>query len=87
MPRLFLPPDARALADGQAFLSAPGGTVREVLEAIDAQFPGVLARLTETNELRPGLVVVIGDQPSARGLSTRVAPDAEIHFLPPLGGG
>ncbi|MDA7978580.1 MAG: MoaD/ThiS family protein [Pirellulales bacterium] len=58
-----------------------------MLAAINACFPGVMAKLVDGDQVRAGLSVVINDKPQPRGLETRVAADAEIHFLPPISGG
>lgn len=87
MPRVFIPPLLRTLTDGHDVIDVPGQSVAEVLDSLDQQFPGVRARLVEGDRLKPGLAVGIGTRVSARGLSSKLAPDDEVHFLPAIGGG
>ena len=87
MPRVFIPPLLRPLTDGRESLDVVGHTVAEVIESLDRQFPGVRSRLVEGDRLKPGLCVGIGTKVAARGLSSKVGSDDEVHFLPAIGGG
>lgn len=87
MPRVFIPSQLRDLTDSQAEIDVAGATVREVVEALDHQYPGMLDRLCADGELSPALQVSIDGTFSRRGLDARVQPASEIHFLPVFGGG
>ena len=87
MPRVFIPPLLRPLTDGRESLDVVGQTVAEVIESLDRQFPGVRSRLVERDRLKPGLCVGIGTKVAARGLSSKVGSEDEVHFLPAIGGG
>jgi molybdopterin synthase sulfur carrier subunit len=87
MPRAFIPPALRSLTGGQADVVVDGATVRQVIDALDAQFPGVKARLCEGDRLRSGLIVTVGSAVATQGLRAPVAADDEVHFTPALGGG
>lgn len=87
MPRVFIPPLLRPVTDGHESLDVSGQTVAEVIDDLDRRFPGVRSRLIEGDRLKPGLSVGIGTRVSARGLSSKVGPDEEVHFLPAIGGG
>ena len=87
MARVFIPPLLRPVTDGHETIAVAGQSVAEVIDALDRQFPGVRARLVEGDRLKPGLAVGIGTRVSARGLSSKVGPDDEVHFLPAIGGG
>lgn len=87
MPRVFVPAQLRSLCGGASQLHVDGQTVREVVENLDRQFPGVAARLCRDDALAPGLAVSVGGTMSSRGLATKVSPEAEVHFLPAIGGG
>ena len=62
-------------------------TVREIITALDAKFPGMQDRLCKGGELSPALQVSIDGTFSRRGLDARVQPASEVHFLPVFGGG
>ena len=87
MPRVFIPPLLRPLTDGCESLDVAGQTVAEVIESLDRQFPGFRARLVEEGRMKPGLCIGIGTKVAAHGLSSKVGPDDEVHFLPAIGGG
>jgi molybdopterin converting factor small subunit len=87
MPRVFIPSPLRDLTGGKAELDVGGSTVREVVENLERQFPGINDRLTSGGELSPALQVSIDGEFSRRGLDARVKPDSEVHFLPVFGGG
>jgi molybdopterin synthase sulfur carrier subunit len=87
MAQVFIPPMLRGMTNNQAVVTADGKNVRQVIENLDAQFPGIKAHLVQDDQLRPGLSVVVGGAMSSRGLLASVEADSEVHFLPALGGG
>lgn len=87
MPRVFIPPELRSMTGGAESVEAPGKTVREVIDALDAKFPGIGQHLRDGDALRGGLTVVIDTDVSPRGLLQKVEPENEVHFLPAIGGG
>lgn len=87
MPRVFLPPPLRRLAGGRAAVDLEGESVAELIEALEARFPGIRARLCDGDRLRPGLNVAVNSEFSDLGLLQRVDPNCEVHFLPAVGGG
>ena len=87
MPVVFIPALLRSLAGGQRQATVSGATVSEVIDALDALYPGMRARLVEGDRLRPGLAVSIDDSFGKRGLSEPVPPDSEVHFFPAIAGG
>ena len=87
MPRVFIPVQLRDLTAGQAEIEVAGAIVRELVEALDRQFPGFKNRVCVGDDLSPALQVSIDGQFSRRGLDARVSPKSEVHFLPVFGGG
>ena len=87
MPSVFIPAALRDLARGQTSVELEGRTVRQLIAALDGQFPGMAARLTQDGQLTPGLMVSIDGAMAPRGLFATVEPDSEVHFLPAIGGG
>lgn len=87
MARVFIPPALRELTEQQDVVEAVGGTVRALLQELEPRFPGLMSRLCDGDALRPGLMVAVGGRMSKQGLRTPVPGDAEVHFLPALGGG
>jgi molybdopterin converting factor small subunit len=86
MPRVFIPPQLRTHT-GVAECSLAGSSVREIVDQLDVQFPGIKSRLCLGEELAPTLQVSVDGVLSRRGLDAKVTPQSEIHFLPIFGGG
>lgn len=87
MPSVFIPPQLRTLTGGQELVVVDGQSVRELIEQLNQQFPGIRERLIDGDQLRSGLAVAVGTKVSSRGLMSKTQPDDEVHFLPAIGGG
>ncbi len=87
MARVFLPSAVRAHYKVQDFVEAPGRNLRQVVDALESEYPGIRNRLCNGDELRPGMAVTVDGAVSTLGMLQRVTPDAEIHFLPTITGG
>jgi molybdopterin synthase sulfur carrier subunit len=87
MPRVFIPSLLRPLAQGAEDVEVAGATVRQIIENLNARFPGIRERLCSDGELQPGLAVAVDGQISSLGLLQKVQPESEVHFLPAVGGG
>jgi len=77
----------RDLTGGLARVEAQGRTVAEVVDALDAVYPGTKARLCEGSRLMPTLVVSVDGKLTRLGLSQPVGPRSEIRFLRASEGG
>jgi molybdopterin synthase sulfur carrier subunit len=64
-----------------------GATVREAIDALEAVYPGVRARLMEGDALRPGIAVAVDGSLSGKKLRQRLEENSEVHFVPAIGGG
>ena len=84
---VFIPALLRDLTGGRESVTLPGETVRQVLDALDAQYPGVKARLCEQDQLRPGISVIVDGEVSAQRLRHRLRENSEVHFLAAVSGG
>jgi molybdopterin synthase sulfur carrier subunit len=87
MPTVHIPPQMRDLTGGRSELSAEGRTLRQVIADLEAQCPGIAARLVAEDRILPGLAVSIDGVVTSRGLLARLEPTSQIHFLPAFGGG
>ena len=77
----------RNLSGGLHRVEVEGATVRQVIENLDKQFPGMKERLMENGSLMPGISVIVDGQQSQLGLLERLEEASEVHFLPAIGGG
>jgi molybdopterin synthase sulfur carrier subunit len=88
MPVVHIPASLRQLTGGRDRFDVAGETLRQVFASLEAQCPGISARLFEGDTLRSDIAVAIdGTIHEEGGLTQRVAPDAEIYLVPPIGGG
>lgn len=87
MATVWIPPLLHDLTAGNARLSVPGATVREVIAELEKQYPGITARLCEDGRIRPGISVVVDSIVSRAGLRHRLSETSEVHFVPAISGG
>jgi len=50
---VFIPPQFRVFADGTESVGVKAASVRQAIERLDEQFPGIADRLCQDDELRP----------------------------------
>jgi molybdopterin synthase sulfur carrier subunit len=85
-----IPTPLRPLAEGAREVELPAETVGQLLQALDARFPGFRERLCERDgALRPFINVYVGrdDVRLRDGLDTALAPDDVISIVPAMSGG
>ena len=87
MPIVHLPAMLRPLAGGVESRSIAGGTVGELVDNLEALYPGIKARLVDEGRLRSGLRVFIDGEVRREGLETEVRENDEVYFIPALAGG
>jgi sulfur-carrier protein len=85
-----IPTILRSYTGGAAQVSAPEGTLREVLSGLDAAYPGLGGRLLDdAGKLRRFINVYVGEEDVrfASGLDTPVPGGAQISVIPAVAGG
>lgn len=85
-----IPTILRTYTDGKAEVSGEGTTLREVLQKLDADFPGIGARiLDESGKIRRFVNVYVGDEDVrfAEGLDTAAPSGVQISIIPAVAGG
>lgn len=87
MPTVIVPALLRKLTKGQERVAVRGSTVRQVVEDLDRQFPGIKAQLVEEGELKSGIAVSVDGDMGVGGLLDPVKETSEVYFLPAIGGG
>lgn len=87
MAMVWIPALLRDLTGGSEILHAEGGTIGELIEAMDRQYPGIKDRLYDGDRLRSGIAVVVDGEVSVKRLRHKLDENSEVHFLPSLSGG
>jgi len=87
MPTVFIPAQLKSLTGGVSQVQMEADNVRQVVDQLEQQFPGIRDRLCDGDQLAPTLQVSVDSSMSSRGLRTKVGEAAEVHFLPVVGGG
>jgi molybdopterin converting factor small subunit len=85
-----IPTILRSYTGGAAEVTAEGGTLREVIAGLNAEFPGVGSRiLDDTGQIRRFVNVYVGDEDVrlAQGLDTPVPPGTQVSVIPAVAGG
>jgi molybdopterin synthase sulfur carrier subunit len=87
MPRVFIPPLLRPLTGDVEEVTVDAKNVRQVIDMLESQFPGIKSRLCDDDGLKPDLSVAVDGNVSSLGLLQHVRENSEVHFLPAIGGG
>jgi sulfur-carrier protein len=85
-----VPTILRTYTKGESEVRADGATLAEVLESLDADYPGIKGRIVdEQGELRRFVNVYVGteDVRFADGLGTPTADGTQISVIPAVAGG
>jgi len=77
----------RDLTGGRDQVEVPGRTVREIIENLEAIYPGSQARLCDGDQLSPHVSVVVDGQISRLRLNQPVNEDSQVRFAPAIHGG
>ena len=87
---VFLPGPLREKAGNHSMLTVSGGTVREIIDALDHVYPGLRFQLCyESGELRPFVNIFLHQQNIRylQGLDTPVAAGEQLSIFPSVAGG
>src|SRR5258708_25302151 len=85
-----IPTILRTFTGGSAEVAADPGTLREVLDGLDAAYPGLAGRIIDDGgQLRRFVNVYVGDEDVrfAQGLDTQVAAGTRVSVIPAVAGG
>jgi molybdopterin converting factor small subunit len=87
MATVWIPNVLQALAGGNTLVSVEGRTVKEVIENLDARFPGFKERIVDDGIVRPDIAVAVDGELTSLGLYEKVGEASEVQFVPEIGGG
>ena len=87
MAEVWIPSLLRDLTGGNEKVQIAGETVQQIVDGLEARYPGIKARLVEGDRLRPGIAVIVDGEVSRLRLRQRLTENSEVHFLPAISGG
>ena len=90
MARVRIPTPLRKYTQGQEAVTVSGATVSSVIEALEAQYPGLRERiLDEKGAVRRFVNIFVGEDDIRflKQLETPVSDTAEISIVPAIAGG
>ena len=84
---VFIPSLMQKLTDGEATVTIPGSTVREIINNLEQQYPGIKDRLVDKFKIKSNISVAVDGEITPLGMLEKVGDGSEVHFLPAIGGG
>lgn len=87
MAKVFIPYSLRKYTGGESEVQMPGVTLGDLINNLEASFPGISDHLLQDGRLKPGLAAVCGHAATRQGLLQKLDEDTEVHFVPAVSGG
>ncbi len=87
MPLVWIPTLMRELTGGLQQVTVPGASLHEVIERLDAAYPGIREWLCDGDEVSPHLAVVVDGELSRLRMHHPLTDQSEVHFVPAAHGG
>jgi molybdopterin synthase sulfur carrier subunit len=90
MPTVLIPTPLRRLTGGLSRVDVPGGTVDQVVNSLEAAYPGIGERLLDGDGSIKRFINVFVNEDEIRtlqGAETPVAPGDKVSIVPAMAGG
>ena len=87
MATVYIPTMLLPVTGGIRETQVEARNVRQLINALEEQFPGIRVRLMEDDQVRSNLAVSIDGEVARMGLLERVGEKGEVHFVPAISGG
>lgn len=87
MATVFIPSLMQNLTQGKHQVEIQGSSVRQIIDNLDKEFPGMKERLVDSGRVKPNISVAVDGEVTTLGMLEKVGEDSEVHFLPAIGGG
>jgi molybdopterin synthase sulfur carrier subunit len=87
MATVVIPALLRKLTGGREQVTASGRTLRQLIDDLDRQYPGLRELLTEGDHLKLTLAVSIDGEIATRGMLEAVGEQSQVYFIPAISGG
>lgn len=87
MATVYIPTMLLPVTGGAKQAQVEARNVRQLIDGLEDQFPGIKERLIEDNQVRSNLAVSIDGEIARMGLLERIGENSEVHFVPAISGG
>ena len=87
MATIAIPSLMQKLTDGANQVVVEGATLREVVNNLEAAYPGFKDRLCDGDRIRPSISVYIDGVMTREGMHQPIGETANINFVPAVSGG
>ena len=77
----------RHLAGGRREVQVPGATLRQVIDNLEKEVPGIRERIVDDHGILGSINIAVDGEVTELGFLQPVNEDSEIQILPALGGG
>jgi molybdopterin converting factor small subunit len=85
---VFIPTAFRKFSDEREQVQVAGGSsLRQVIERLEGECPGIKEQLLLNGGIHPGLAIFVNDEQISQGLIEQIPDDATVRILPAMGGG
>jgi molybdopterin converting factor small subunit len=85
---VFIPTAFRKFSGDREQVEVSGGSsLRQVIERLEAECPGIKEQLLVDGGIHAGLAIFVNDEQISQGLIEQISDDATIRILPAMGGG
>ena len=84
---VYIPAQLAILTGGRSTVEVEGATVRQLVDNLERQWPGIRERLVLDGRLRSNISVAVDGEVSPVGLLEPVSTESEVHFVAAISGG
>lgn len=84
-----IPTPLRTLTGGNDEVKASGATIAEVIDDLEAKYPGIRERLLDAKGVRRFINIYVGEEDIRflDGLATKLEAGAQVSIVPAIAGG
>ena len=82
-----IPRAMQSYTGGEEIVTVAARNVRELIEELEARYPGMRAALMNGDKLKPDVAVVVDGQIARLGLLEPLRDSYEVMFMPAIAGG
>lgn len=84
---VWVPSVMQHLTEGKTVVNIEGRNIRQIIQNLDAAYPGMKEALMEDGKLRPDIAVAVDGELASLGLLEEVGESSEVQFMPAIAGG